>query len=147
MAEREEARQEYEQAKAEGRKASLLEQDRTNIFTVSVSGILPDEDAKIEIEYQQALRYDSGEFSLELVKLGRDNDKEIVDTIREMTDKPLRVDVNQGWTDREHALRMCEWLATRKVEFVEQPMPKEKVDDIAWLRSKSPLPILFLTGS
>ncbi|MEW6512255.1 MAG: dipeptide epimerase [Bacteroidota bacterium] len=76
------------------------------------------------------------------VKLGRENDKEMIETIREVTDKPLRVDVNQGWKDRSFALSMIEWLATKGIEFVEQPMPKEQVDDIAWLRSKSPLPII-----
>jgi len=76
------------------------------------------------------------------VKLGRENDKEMIETIREVTDKPIRVDVNQGWKDREFALKMIEWLATKGVEFVEQPMPKEQVDDIAWLRAKSPLPLI-----
>ena len=76
------------------------------------------------------------------VKLGRENDKEMIETIREVTDKPIRVDVNQGWKDREFALKMIEWLATKGVEFVEQPMPKEQPDDIAWLRAKSPLPLI-----
>ncbi len=85
---------------------------------------------------------EAAEFKVYKVKLGRDNDKEIIEAMREVTDKPIRVDVNQGWTDREHALRMCEWLATRKVELVEQPMPKDRLEDMAWLRSKSPLPIV-----
>jgi len=76
------------------------------------------------------------------VKLGRENDKEMIETIREVTDKPIRVDVNQGWKDRKFALIMIEWLATKGIEFVEQPMPKEQIDDLAWLRSKSPLPII-----
>jgi len=76
------------------------------------------------------------------VKLGRDNDKQMIETIRSVTDKPIRVDVNQGWTDRNHALAMCEWLAARGVEFVEQPMPKEALDDLAWLSDQSPLPII-----
>jgi len=82
------------------------------------------------------------EYKVLKVKLGRENDKEMIETIREVTDTPLRVDVNQGWKDRESALRMIEWLAGKKVEFVEQPMPKEQVDDIAWLREKSPLPLV-----
>ena len=36
---------------------------------------------------------------------------------------------------------MIEWLATEGVEFVEQPMPKEQVDDIAWLARGSPSPV------
>jgi L-alanine-DL-glutamate epimerase-like enolase superfamily enzyme len=76
------------------------------------------------------------------VKLGLENDKEMIETIREITDKPLRPDVNQGWKDKEHALRMIEWLATKNVDFIEQPMPKEQIDDLAWLRERSPLPII-----
>jgi L-alanine-DL-glutamate epimerase-like enolase superfamily enzyme len=66
----------------------------------------------------------------------------LIETIRQVTDKPIRVDVNQGWKDRNFALRQIEWLAQHNVQFVEQPMPKEQVDDQAWLRGKSPLPII-----
>ena len=76
------------------------------------------------------------------VKLGRDNDKEMIETIREATDKPIRTDVNQGWKDKNHALQMIEWLATKNVEFIEQPMPKEMVDEQAWLKERSPMPII-----
>lgn len=82
------------------------------------------------------------EYKILKVKLGRENDKEMIETIREVTNKPIRVDINQGWKDKEYSLRMIEWLATKGIEFVEQPMPKEQVDDIAWLRQKSPLPII-----
>ncbi len=85
---------------------------------------------------------EADEFKVLKVKLGRENDKEMIETIREVTDKPLRVDVNQGWKDREFALKMIEWLAAKGIEFVEQPMPKEQVDDIAWLRARSPLPLV-----
>lgn len=76
------------------------------------------------------------------VKLGRDTDKMMITTIREVTDTPISVDVNQGWKDKSFALEMIEWLATKNILFVEQPMPKEQVDDIAWLREKSPLPLI-----
>ena len=76
------------------------------------------------------------------VKLGRDNDKEMIKTIRSVTNKPICVDVNQGWKDRQMALDMIQWLATQGVVFVEQPMSKLAVDDIAWLTQNSPLPII-----
>jgi L-alanine-DL-glutamate epimerase-like enolase superfamily enzyme len=76
------------------------------------------------------------------VKLGRDSDKEMIETIREVTDKPIRVDVNQGWKDKTQALNMIEWLATKGIEFVEQPMPEGQIDDLVWLKEKSPLPIV-----
>jgi L-alanine-DL-glutamate epimerase-like enolase superfamily enzyme len=76
------------------------------------------------------------------VKLGRDNDREMVEVIRSLTDKPLCVDVNQGWKDRSYALDMAGWLKDKGVIFLEQPMPKEMKDDIAWLTQKSPLPVI-----
>jgi len=76
------------------------------------------------------------------VKLGRENDKEMIKTIRSVTDKPICVDVNQGWKDKQMALDMIQWLATQGVVFVEQPMSKLAVDDIAWLTQNSPLPII-----
>jgi L-Ala-D/L-Glu epimerase / N-acetyl-D-glutamate racemase len=76
------------------------------------------------------------------VKLGRDDDKEMIEAIRTITDKPIRVDVNQGWKDKHFALDMINWLNERNVEVIEQPMPKEQVDDIAWLTQNSPLPII-----
>ncbi len=81
-------------------------------------------------------------FPLLKVKLGSDRDREIVRTIREVTDVPLRVDVNQGWSDREEALQIVEWLATQGVELVEQPMPKDHLEDHAWLTARSPIPIV-----
>jgi L-alanine-DL-glutamate epimerase-like enolase superfamily enzyme len=76
------------------------------------------------------------------VKLGRDNDKEMVEVIRSLTDKPLCVDVNQGWKDRNQALEMAGWLKEKGVIFIEQPMPKEMKTDIAWLTANSPLPVV-----
>ena len=76
------------------------------------------------------------------VKLGQGNDKEMIETVRSQTDKPICVDINQGWTDREIALEMSHWLKDKGVVFIEQPMPKAKVDDNAWLTQNSPLPII-----
>ncbi len=76
------------------------------------------------------------------VKLGRENDREMIDVIRSVTDKPLCADVNQGWKDREHALEMAHWLKEKGVVFLEQPLPGEQKDDLAWLTERSPLPII-----
>lgn len=76
------------------------------------------------------------------VKMGLDNDKETVEIIRSMTDVPICVDANQGWTDREKALEMCHWLAERNCLFVEQPLAVDRHDDTAWLRERSPLPLI-----
>ncbi len=76
------------------------------------------------------------------VKLGRGTDKQMIETIRSLTDKPICVDVNQGWKDKHFALDMIYWLKDKNVEFVEQPMPKTRVDDMAWLTEHSPLPTM-----
>lgn len=76
------------------------------------------------------------------VKMGLDNDKELVDIIRSKTDRPICVDANQGWSNKEKALEMCHWLSERNCLFVEQPMPKEMIEETAWLRERSPLPII-----
>jgi L-Ala-D/L-Glu epimerase len=76
------------------------------------------------------------------VKLGAGTDKEIINTIRMATDKPICVDVNQGWKDRKYAIEMSHWLKDKNVIFIEQPMPKNQVDDIAWLTQNSPLPVI-----
>lgn len=85
---------------------------------------------------------EAAEYKIIKVKLGRDTDRMLIETIRQVTDQPITVDVNQGWKDRNEALRMSEWLATQGVVFIEQPMPKEQPDDIAWLRERSPLPLI-----
>ena len=62
--ERQEARRTYEAAKSEGKKATLVEQERPNLFTTNVAHIGPNEEVVVAIEYQQTLHYDSGSFTL-----------------------------------------------------------------------------------
>ena len=81
-------------------------------------------------------------FNILKVKLGRDNDKEMIETIRSVTDVPLCVDINQGWKDKKQALDMVYWLQEKGIVFVEQPMPKTMIDETAWLTQNSPLPII-----
>lgn len=75
------------------------------------------------------------------VKLGRSNDKEMIEAIRSVTDLPIAVDANQGWKDRLYALDMIHWLKEKGVVMVEQPMPVEQPDDTAWVAERSPLPV------
>lgn len=62
--EKEEAERTHEQAKNEGRKSSLLVQNRANIFTTRVANIGPGEEVTVEIEYQQTVGFADGVFSL-----------------------------------------------------------------------------------
>jgi Ca-activated chloride channel family protein len=61
---REEARQIYEQARDRGQRASLLEQERPNIFTQSVANILPGDEIQITLRYVHLLRYAEGAYEL-----------------------------------------------------------------------------------
>jgi L-Ala-D/L-Glu epimerase len=105
----------------------------------------PNTSFTIGIDTPEVIKEKVGEadvYKILKVKLGRDNDKEMIKTIRSVTNKPICVDVNQGWKDKQMALEMIRWLATQGVVFVEQPMSKLAVDDIAWLTQNSPLPII-----
>jgi L-alanine-DL-glutamate epimerase-like enolase superfamily enzyme len=76
------------------------------------------------------------------VKLGRDSDKDLIRTIRSVTDLPLFVDANQGWTDLQQSLEMTHWLHEQGVLLIEQPMLKTDPDSNAWLTERSPIPII-----
>jgi Ca-activated chloride channel family protein len=62
--EKEQARKAYEQAKQAGKKTSLVEQQRANLFTTSVANIAPGETVIVEIEYMEDVRFENGVFSL-----------------------------------------------------------------------------------
>ncbi len=76
------------------------------------------------------------------IKLGSDHDREILQAIRSVTKKTLRVDANEGWKTKEVALERVKWLEQEGVEFVEQPMPAADLAGTAWLRERSPLPLI-----
>ena len=80
-------------------------------------------------------------FNILKVKVGLDSDEEMIRTIRSVTNLPLAVDANQGWTDRQKALDEIFWLKEQGVVMVEQPMAIDRLDDIAWITEHSPLPI------
>jgi L-alanine-DL-glutamate epimerase-like enolase superfamily enzyme len=105
----------------------------------------PDTTFTIGIDTHEVVRAKTQEcadrFNILKVKVGLDNDKEMIRTIREVTSLPLAVDANQGWKDREQALDEIFWLRDNGVVMVEQPMAKERMDDNAWITERSPLPI------
>ena len=59
-----EAARQYEKAKSEGRKAALVEQHRPNIFTTSVASLFQNEEATIEIQFQESARFENGQYRL-----------------------------------------------------------------------------------
>lgn len=105
----------------------------------------PDTTFTIGIDTPEIVREKTREcadrFNILKVKVGLDNDKEMISTIREITDLPLAVDANQGWKDKHQALDEIFWLKENGIVMVEQPMAKENIDDNAWITERSPLPI------
>jgi len=75
------------------------------------------------------------------IKVGLESDEATIDAVRSVTGKPLRVDANEGWKDKETAICRLEWLARRGVELVEQPMPAAMLEEAAWLKARSPIPL------
>ncbi len=81
------------------------------------------------------------DFNVLKIKLGGANDREMIAAVRSVTDKPIYVDVNQGWKTLDQAEKESDWLAKMGVVLIEQPFPKDWLEETARLREKSPLPL------
>ena len=94
-----------------------------------------------EVELRQKVA-EAENFQLLKIKLGGPDDKDKIDFLRSITNKPFLVDANQGWTNVEVALRMIDHLSSLNVLIVEQPMPVNTTTE-TWrlLKEKSALPI------
>lgn len=104
-------------------------------YTVYTIGM--DDEAVLQKKVKEA-----EEYKMLKIKLGSEDDKKIVNTIRAITNKALVVDINQGWTDKHFAVDMTHWLKEQNVVMMEQPMHKDNVDDIAWITERSAIPVL-----
>ena len=107
----------------------------------------PDTTVTIGVDTEEIIRQKTQEaasFKLIKVKLGMDEttDKMLITAVRSVTGKPITVDANQGWKDKYHAIDMIHWLKERGIMFIEQPLPKHNLDDMAWVTEKSPLPTI-----
>lgn len=94
-----------------------------------------------DIEVMQQKVKDASEYPILKVKLGTNQDKAIIRGIREVTDKPIRVDANEGWKTVEEAQTMIKFLANENIELVEQPLPSSMNEEMPGLRKISPLPL------
>ena len=114
------------------------------ISTCATVGMAFNPDGTIDKPKIREKTKEAMEFNLIKVKLGNteQTDKDMITTIREVTDLPMFIDANQGWPEKGYALKMIEWLAERGIEMIEQPMPRLLLDEAAWLRDRSPLPIM-----
>jgi len=107
--------------------------------------LMPPTSFTIGLDTPEVLRRKVAEaagFQILKIKLGSDDDRAIIRTIREVSDLPIYADANQGWTDRQAALDLIHWLAEQNVQLIEQPSPKDDLETAAWLSARSPLPII-----
>jgi L-alanine-DL-glutamate epimerase-like enolase superfamily enzyme len=85
---------------------------------------------------------EAAEYPVLKVKVGLSSDEATIEAIRSVSKKPIRVDANEGWKDKEEAVRKINWLEKQGVEFVEQPMPAEMLEETRWVRGKVHLPLI-----
>jgi L-alanine-DL-glutamate epimerase-like enolase superfamily enzyme len=76
------------------------------------------------------------------IKVGLGNDEEILEAVRSVTKKPLRLDANEGFKSKEEAVRKINWLEKMGAEFIEQPLPAPMLEETNWVRSRVHIPIL-----
>lgn len=112
-----------------------LNPERTPLTTYTIGIDSPE-------QVRRKVREVEGQFHRLKVKVGSENDRLLVESIRQVSGLPLTVDANQGWNCREKALDMICWLREQGVILIEQPLPKNRLDDLAWLTERSPLPIV-----
>ncbi len=75
------------------------------------------------------------------IKLGGDKDRLLLETIRKLTDKELRVDANCGW-DAKGAVAMLPVLADHGVTVLEQPLPPRDLAGLAQVRRHASIPVV-----
>src|SRR5262249_57673128 len=94
-----------------------------------------------EPEIKKQKTKEAGQSPILKVKVGLATDEPTIEAVRSVTKKPLRVDANEGWKDKEEAVRKINWLEKMGVEFIEQPMPAEMLEETRWVRSKVHIPV------
>jgi len=75
------------------------------------------------------------------VKVGLASDEATIEAVRSATRKPLRVDANEGWKDKDEAVRKIKWLETQGVELIEQPLPAAMLEEHRYVRERVEMPI------
>ena len=111
-----------------------LDTDKTPLTSYSI-GI-----DQIDVIKRKTL--EASDFPILKVKVGNPNDEDIINAIRSVTDKPIRVDANEGWKDKETAVKKAQWMRSKGVEFIEQPMPAKMLEETAWVRQRVDIPLV-----
>ncbi len=109
-----------------------LDPERTPATSYTI-GIDSAEIIKMKVE-------EAADYQYLKVKMGLDNDYEIMETVRGLTDRPVRIDANEGWT-KEEALEKIRWLEGLNVELIEQPLPSDRIAESRWLAERVSVPL------
>ncbi len=120
------------------RVSDLIGSERERIETSLTIGITSIKDA-----VKQAITLNEMGAKVIKVKIGLNPDEDIerVRLIREVTDARIRVDANQGYSLNQ-AIRVLQAIEKYDIEFAEQPVPKDRIDDLKALRDKVNIPII-----
>jgi L-Ala-D/L-Glu epimerase len=95
-----------------------------------------------EPELLRARVEEARQYPILKIKLGTDRDLEIVRMVRDVApEKRLMVDANAAWSP-EHAAGMAESLVAFGVESLEQPVSREDLEGLAFVRDRSPIPVI-----
>ncbi|HYC31429.1 MAG TPA: dipeptide epimerase, partial [Gemmatimonadales bacterium] len=84
---------------------------------------------------------EAAEYPILKIKLGTDRDVEILRTIRDATDREIRVDANCGWTVKQ-AIGMLPVLKEFGVTVLEQPLPPDQLDGLARISARADIPVI-----
>ncbi|MFH0777458.1 MAG: dipeptide epimerase [Candidatus Eisenbacteria bacterium] len=94
-----------------------------------------------ETEVMKRKAQEATQYKILKIKVGTGRDEPVLEAIRNVTDKPIRVDANCAWTPRE-AVRNITRLQKFGIEFVEHPIPPGDPDGMRFVREHAPLPIV-----
>lgn len=108
----------------------------TAVFTSYTIPIIPAGEVKSFIDKHQLKRFKSLKIKI---------NSEGLDLVKEVSrhyDGPIRIDANEAWKDVEALLQFMEQLKMHNIEFVEQPLPHDLVDEYIYLKKTSPYLII-----
>ena len=97
----------------------------------------------ISTEKELRMKLEEGkDFKIIKLKLGSDDDKDLIKAYKKYSRKPFCVDVNQGYKSRDKAAEMGEYLLKNGALFIEQPLPAEHYEEMAWVRERVDIPFI-----
>ncbi len=86
-------------------------------------------------------QYNLSRFQSLKVKINQQSGIQAIEKIREFYKSPLRIDANEDFTTHQAALEFITAIKNQNIQFIEQPLPIQLIEESIKLKSKSPLPI------